>query len=252
VNIGWNRRLLWRSAAVGLSTEQLQARLDVRVRWVELGRALIGIQGIRDLVVARLVLFSASVCVRHCKAQWKETHQSAEIVPNLGDPRIEPNRTRIRVESVPVLVDLVVEHTDRAPEGGIAAIAIHSLLVGFVGLVVLLHLHVAAAEEVPALRIRLVYDFRLVVHLIIWEVREQLTSSDGLLEVLNGALLAVRVLTLSVMKPAKLLQNLGMVRVTLKHPVVGDLRILKLKTALVSGIAKLRVSQHTSFCCSWT
>jgi len=52
MNIGRSR-----SGATGLSiTEELEAGLDVRVRGIELGGALVGVEGICNLVVARFIL----------------------------------------------------------------------------------------------------------------------------------------------------------------------------------------------------
>lgn len=61
VHVLWYRSiaLVW-GAGRGLSVlQKLQASLNVYVRRVEVGRALVCVQGIRCLVVARLVL-------RHC------------------------------------------------------------------------------------------------------------------------------------------------------------------------------------------
>lgn len=51
----------------------------------------------------------------------------------------------------------------------------------------------------------------------------QLTSSDGFLEILDRTLLSLEAIALLMMKPAKLLQNLGMAWVTFKNSAVGGL-----------------------------
>jgi hypothetical protein len=56
------------------------------------------------------------------------------------------------------------------------------------------------------------------------------TSSDGFLQVLNGSFLAVEMLALCVMKPAKLLQYLGVVGIPFEDPMIRDLCVLKLRS----------------------
>jgi hypothetical protein len=117
-----------------LTLEQLQTSLDVDIGRVKVCCTSIGVEGIGDLVVARLV-------------------QSAQIVPHLGDVGVQADSTRVSIERVTVLVDLVVKDTDRAPECGVATVAVDSLLVSLVGFGVLGLRHVAATEKVPTLRI---------------------------------------------------------------------------------------------------
>jgi len=57
----------------------------------------------------------------------------------------------------------------------------------------------------------------------------QRTGCDRLLQVLNCTFLAVEMLTLRMVKPSQLLKNLGVVRVTIKDPVVSELRVFKLQ-----------------------
>jgi len=71
----------------------LQAGFDVRVLRVELRSPLVGIKCVADLVVAGLV-------------------QSTQVVPNLRDKGIQANSPRVCVEGIPILVDLIVEHTN--------------------------------------------------------------------------------------------------------------------------------------------
>jgi hypothetical protein len=111
-----------------------QSLLDRRVGRVEICRTDVRVDCVGDLVVARLV-------------------QTPKVEPHLGNVPVQSDRSRVRVERVSVLVDLEVEHTDRAPEGRVAAVSVHGLLIGFVGLVVPLTRHECSTEEVPALRI---------------------------------------------------------------------------------------------------
>jgi hypothetical protein len=86
----------------------------------------------------------------------RATHQSAQIIPDFRYPGVETDGTRVRIKRVTVLVDLIIKDTNGAPERGVPAVTVHSLLVGFVCLGVLLHLHVAATQKIPALGIRVV------------------------------------------------------------------------------------------------
>lgn len=83
----------------------------------------------------------------------ERTYQSAQIVPDFRDVWVETDRTGVCIESVAVLVDLVVKHTDRAPECRIPSVAVDCLLVGFIGLGIFGLGHVTSTEQVPALRI---------------------------------------------------------------------------------------------------
>lgn len=117
--------------------EELQTSLDVNVRGVEVGSALVRVKRVGCLVVARLV-------------------QGSKIVPNLRDVGVEPDGARICVQCVTVLVDLVVQHTNAAPECRVAPVTVDRLLVSLVRLGVLLLRHIASTEEVPALCIGLI------------------------------------------------------------------------------------------------
>jgi hypothetical protein len=132
----------------------LQACFDVNVRGVELGSALISVQGVIDLVVAGLIL--ARSVGWHGECGW--TYQGAQVIPDLGDVGIEANGSGIRIERVAVLINLVVENAYGAPEGGVTTIAIDGLLIGFVGFGILLLRHVAATEQIPALCILVVWE----------------------------------------------------------------------------------------------
>lgn len=62
-----------------------------------------------------------------------------------------------------------------------------------------------------------------------------LTSADRLLQVLNGLLLARVVAALLVVEPTKLLENLGVVGVSVEDTAVGRLSRLKLRKMLDKG-----------------
>lgn len=66
------------------------------------------------------------------------TYQSSKVIPDLRDVGVQADSTRVRIEGIPVLVNLVVQDTDGAPEGWVAAVAVDSLLVCLVGFRILL------------------------------------------------------------------------------------------------------------------
>jgi len=68
----------------------------------------------------------------------EETHQSTKIIPDLANVRVEPNSTRVCVKRITVLINLIIEHANGAPESGIAAIPVYSLLIGLVSFGILL------------------------------------------------------------------------------------------------------------------
>jgi hypothetical protein len=61
------------------------------------------------------------------------TDQGTEVVPHLRNVRVQANSSGVRVKSIAVLVDLVVQHTNTAPERRVAAVTIHGLLISFIG-----------------------------------------------------------------------------------------------------------------------
>lgn len=85
------------------------------------------------------------------------TYQSTQVVPDFRNVGVQSNSSRVSVESITVLVDLVVEHTNRAPEGRVLSVTVDGLLVCLICLGVLLLGHVAPTQEVPALGILVVY-----------------------------------------------------------------------------------------------
>lgn len=76
-----------------LALEQLQTSLDVDIAGIKISGATVRVKRVGNLVVARFV-------------------QSAQIVPDLRDVWVQADSTRIGVERIPVLVDLVVENTN--------------------------------------------------------------------------------------------------------------------------------------------
>jgi hypothetical protein len=129
---------LVRKTVGGLSLEQSKTRLDVDVGRIKISGPSVCVERITRLVVAGLV-------------------QRAEIIPNLRNVGVEANGARVCVKRVAVLVDLVVEDTNRAPERRVATVTVNCLLVGLVGLGVFLLRHVAPTKKVPTLGVILVW-----------------------------------------------------------------------------------------------
>ena len=90
---------------------------------------------------------------REREREIQATYQSAKIIPDLADIRIDTNSTRVSVQGIAVLIDLIIKNTNRTPESRIPAISVDSLLICFVCLGVFLLRHVAASKKVPALRV---------------------------------------------------------------------------------------------------
>ena len=84
------------------------------------------------------------------------TYQSAEIVPDFGDVRIQANCSGVCIKRIPVLVNLIVKNTNGAPERWVAPVSVDCLLICFVCFRVLLLGHVTPSEKVPALRVGIV------------------------------------------------------------------------------------------------
>lgn len=84
--------------------------MDLLVARIETCGPLIRVESIAELAIARLV-------------------ESSQVVPRLTDIRVEGDRPAVGVESVSILVNLIVQHTDTAPERGITGIAVDRLLV---------------------------------------------------------------------------------------------------------------------------
>lgn len=66
------------------------------------------------------------------------SYQSTKVVPDLGNVRIKADSPRVRVQSVAILVDLVIQNTYAAPECRVLTVTIDCLLIGFVCFGVLL------------------------------------------------------------------------------------------------------------------
>lgn len=128
---------LVRKTVGGLALEQSQTRLDVNIGGVQVGGPCVCVKRITRLVVARFV-------------------QGTQVIPNLRNVRVEADGAGVRIECIAVLVDLVVEHTNGAPESRVATITVHRLLVRLISLGIFLLGHVASAQEVPALRVILI------------------------------------------------------------------------------------------------
>lgn len=115
----WGRRVLVRDPR-GLSiSKQLKASFDVRVSGIKLCGSLIRIKSIVDLVVARFI-------------------QCTQIVPDLRNIWVQADSPTVCIQCIAVLINLVVENTDRAPESGITPISVNSLLIRLVSLRILL------------------------------------------------------------------------------------------------------------------
>lgn len=68
----------------------------------------------------------------------KQTYQSSQVVPDLGNVRIQAYRAGVCIQRISVLVDLVVQNAYRAPECRVPAVAIDGLLIRLICLGVLL------------------------------------------------------------------------------------------------------------------
>jgi hypothetical protein len=77
------------SRARQLALEKLQTSLDMDVGWVKIRSPAVSIESVGNLVVARLI-------------------QSTQIIPDLRNVWVQANRTRVSIECIAILVDLVV------------------------------------------------------------------------------------------------------------------------------------------------
>ena len=190
------------------------------------------IQSISRLIVAGFVLVRISTLWSQDGTR-EQTHQCAKVVPNLGDVGVEANGSGIRIKRVSVLVDLVVQDSDGAPECRIASVTVDCLLVGLVCFWELLLCHVTSAEQIPALSV-LVVCARC--QSLSKEAGGPLTRADRLLKVLNSLLLATVRAALLMMEPAELLQDFGVLGVALKYTSVSVLSALKLDNVRQASI----------------
>lgn len=93
MDINWTWSGWKRIVVDGCVLQHDQTLLDRCVGRVEIGCPSVGVDGVGDLVVARLV-------------------EAAQIIPHLADKRVETDRTGVCVEGVAVLIDLIVKNTD--------------------------------------------------------------------------------------------------------------------------------------------
>lgn len=107
--------------------QQVKPGLYDRVTRIQIMRTCIGVNRVIDLIVAGLV-------------------EAAKVEPDFRDERVKSDRSRIRVKGIPILIDLVIEYPDRAPESGILSVSINGLLVRFVRFVVFLPAHECTTE----------------------------------------------------------------------------------------------------------
>lgn len=188
---------MWWGHTASLSSivlsQVIQTLLDMRILWIKIRCTLVGINRILDLIVASLV-------------------KSTKVVPDLTDIGVDTDRLAISIQRIPELVDLEVKQTDRAPECGIPAVPVHSLLIGLVGLAKVLLGHVATAHQVPGLRVRVV-------------------AFDGTRQEGDGEILVHERSLLLVIEPSELLQDLGVIRVLGQNVLIGVLcaGVLKMK-----------------------
>lgn len=159
----------WR-ATVLRASELLEASNNVGVVGVKLNCMLVSVERIIDLVIAGLV-------------------KGAQIVPHLGNIGVDSNGSKVRVERVSKLIDLVIQNTNRAPKGRVVAVAIYSLLICFIRIVIFLLSHVTAAKKIPRLGVSGI-------------------GLERLGEVVDGNVLVGKGGVGLVIKPAKLLQHL--------------------------------------------
>jgi hypothetical protein len=86
----------------------------------------------------------------------KQTYQSPQVVPDLGDVRVQAYRSGICIKCISVLINLVVQNANRAPKCRVPSVSIDGLLIRLVRLWILLLRHVTPTEQIPALRITLI------------------------------------------------------------------------------------------------
>ena len=158
---------------------------------------LVGVEGVRELVVAGLV-------------------EGAEVVPDLRDVRVESDGPGVCVEGVPVLGDLVVQHTDGAPEDGVAGVPVYRLLERVVGGGVVGPDHVDASQVVPCGGVGGV-------------------DLEGLEEVVERLLRVVELDVVHAVEAAELLEHLCVVLVLHQHMLICLAGALPLAHALEDG-----------------
>lgn len=166
--------------------QQPQPLRDRPIRRIQLGSSRIRINRIRNLIIAALI-------------------KRAQVKPDFRDVGIDTDSSGISIQRISELVDLEVEHPNRAPERRVPSIPIDSLLVRLVCLVVFLPSHIRPSEQIPALRIR-------------WVRFERFG------EVLNRQFLILERRPVLMIQPSKLLKDLGMRRIISDDSLVRILR----------------------------
>lgn len=76
----------------------------------------------------------------------KQTYQSAKVIPDFRDIRVQTDRSGVRIKGVSVLIDLVVKDADRTPERWVPPVTVDCLLVCVIRFWILLLGHVASAK----------------------------------------------------------------------------------------------------------
>jgi len=112
---------------------------DDLVRRVELESTLVGVDRVRHLIVASFV-------------------ECSEVEPDFRKVWVNSNRSRVGVEGIVELVDVVVEDSDRTPERRVLSVSINSLLISFVSFTEIVCRHVRSTEQVPREWIVRVYE----------------------------------------------------------------------------------------------
>lgn len=71
-------------------------------------------------------------------AEDEQIYQSPQVVPDLGNVRVQAYRAGICIKCISVLVDLVIQDSNRAPECWVPSVAVDRLLICLIRLWVLL------------------------------------------------------------------------------------------------------------------
>lgn len=135
---------------------------------------------------------------------------------------MDSDRTRVGIERVEELIDIVVEHTDGAPECRILSVAVHSLLISLVSLAKVARGHVSSTKQVPG---------EWIVRIRLERFRQDLYRNFGVVERCARA----------VIEPAQLLQDFGV------SWVLGQNAFIR-----VPRCNKLRIDANVSDCVQWS
>ena len=93
-------------------------------------RSLVGVDGVGHLIVAGFV-------------------ERSQVEPDFGEVRVNSNRSRVGVEGVVELIDVVVQDSDRTPECWILSVSVDCLLIRFVRFAEIARRHVRSTKQVP-------------------------------------------------------------------------------------------------------